>query len=37
MCPIHFHTHDTSGINAGSILRASDAGVDIVDCGDRVA
>src|SRR5204862_2537420 len=30
--PIHFHTHDTSGINAGSILRASDAGVDIVDC-----
>jgi pyruvate carboxylase len=30
--PIHFHTHDTSGINAGSVLRASDAGVDIVDC-----
>ncbi|HEY7090876.1 MAG TPA: biotin/lipoyl-containing protein, partial [Tepidisphaeraceae bacterium] len=29
--PIHFHTHDTSGINAGSILRASDAGVDIAD------
>jgi pyruvate carboxylase len=29
--PIHFHTHDTSGINAGSILRASDANVDIVD------
>ncbi len=29
--PIHFHTHDTSGINAGSILRAADAGVDIVD------
>ena len=29
--PIHFHTHDTSGINAASILRASDAGVDIVD------
>src|SRR5207302_1827656 len=22
--PIHFHTHDTSGINSGSILRASD-------------
>ena len=20
--PIHFHTHDTSGINAGSVLRA---------------
>src|SRR5438477_11052291 len=29
--PIHFHTHDTSGINAGSILHASDAGVDIAD------
>jgi pyruvate carboxylase len=30
--PIHFHTHDTSGINAASVLSASDAGVDIVDC-----
>ena len=29
--PIHFHTHDTSGINAGSILRATDAGVDVAD------
>ncbi len=29
--PIHFHTHDTSGINSGSVLRAADAGVDIVD------
>jgi pyruvate carboxylase len=29
--PIHFHTHDTSGINAASLLKASDAGVDIVD------
>jgi pyruvate carboxylase len=29
--PIHFHTHDTSGINSGSILRAADAGVDIAD------
>ena len=29
--PIHFHTHDTSGINAASILRASDAQVDIAD------
>ncbi len=29
--PIHFHTHDTSGINSGSILRASDGGVDVVD------
>src|SRR6185437_5008716 len=24
--PIHFHTHDTSGINAASILKAADAG-----------
>ena len=29
--PIHFHTHDTSGINSASVLRAADAGVDIVD------
>jgi pyruvate carboxylase len=29
--PVHFHTHDTSGINAASVLQASDAGVDIVD------
>ncbi len=29
--PIHFHTHDTSGINASSILKASDAGVDVAD------
>ncbi|MCP4849222.1 MAG: pyruvate carboxylase [Verrucomicrobiaceae bacterium] len=29
--PVHFHTHDTSGINAASILKASEAGVDIVD------
>ncbi len=29
--PIHFHTHDTSGINAATLLRASDAGADIVD------
>jgi pyruvate carboxylase len=29
--PIHFHTHDTSGINAASILQASDAKVDVVD------
>ncbi|HWL50846.1 MAG TPA: pyruvate carboxylase [Chthoniobacteraceae bacterium] len=29
--PIHFHTHDTSGVNAASILQASDAGVDVVD------
>ena len=29
--PIHFHTHDTSGTASASVLRASDAGVDIVD------
>jgi pyruvate carboxylase len=29
--PIHFHTHDTSGINAASILKATDAGVHAVD------
>ena len=29
--PIHFHTHDTSGINASSILSAAEAGVDICD------
>jgi len=29
--PIHFHTHDTSGINAASILKAAEAGVDIAD------
>ncbi len=30
--PIHFHTHDTAGIQAASILKAAEAGVDIVDC-----
>jgi pyruvate carboxylase len=29
--PVHFHTHDTSGINAASILKASEAGVDAAD------
>ncbi len=29
--PIHFHTHDTSGISAASVLSAAEAGVDIVD------
>lgn len=29
--PIHFHTHDTAGIQAASILMASDAGLDIAD------
>ena len=29
--PIHFHTHDTSGISAASVLAASAAGIDAVD------
>jgi pyruvate carboxylase len=29
--PIHFHTHDTAGVQASAILEASDAGVDVVD------
>ncbi|HEY5954615.1 MAG TPA: biotin/lipoyl-containing protein, partial [Terrimicrobiaceae bacterium] len=29
--PVHFHTHDTSGINAATLLKASEAGVDVVD------
>jgi pyruvate carboxylase len=29
--PIHFHTHDTAGVQAAAILEASEAGVDVVD------
>ncbi len=29
--PVHFHTHDTSGVNAASVLMAAEAGVDVVD------
>ena len=29
--PVHFHTHDSSGVNAASILMAADAGVDVAD------
>ncbi|MCB9384652.1 MAG: pyruvate carboxylase [Bryobacterales bacterium] len=29
--PIHFHTHDSSGLNATTLLKAAEAGVDIVD------
>jgi pyruvate carboxylase len=29
--PIHLHTHDTSGINAATILKAADAGVHVAD------
>ena len=30
--PIHFHTHDTSGAAIATIMEASKAGVDAVDC-----
>ena len=29
--PLHFHTHDTSGIAAASVLAAAEAGVDAAD------
>jgi len=29
--PVHFHTHDSSGIGSASIFKASEAGVDAVD------
>jgi pyruvate carboxylase len=29
--PIHFHTHDTAGIQAAALLKASEAGVHVVD------
>jgi pyruvate carboxylase len=29
--PIHFHTHDTSGLSAASVLAAAEAGADAVD------
>ena len=29
--PVHFHTHDTSGVAAASVLAAVDAGVDAID------
>ena len=29
--PIHFHTHDTSGIAAATVLAAVESGVDVVD------
>ncbi|WP_338550726.1 pyruvate carboxylase [Roseovarius phycicola] len=30
--PIHFHTHDTAGTAIATIMAASEAGVDAVDC-----
>ncbi len=29
--PIHFHTHDTSGLSAATVLAAIDSGVDAID------
>jgi pyruvate carboxylase len=29
--PVHFHTHDTSGVQAAAILKAAEAGLDIGD------
>ncbi|MEI6071327.1 MAG: pyruvate carboxylase [Verrucomicrobiae bacterium] len=29
--PVHFHTHDTSGVNAASVLMAAESGADVVD------
>ena len=29
--PLHFHTHDTSGLSAATVLAAVEAGVDAVD------
>jgi pyruvate carboxylase len=29
--PVHFHTHDTSGMSAASVLKAADVGLDIAD------
>ena len=29
--PIHFHTHDTAGVQASSILNAAEVGLDIAD------
>lgn len=29
--PVHFHTHDSSGIASASIIKASEAGADVVD------
>jgi pyruvate carboxylase len=29
--PVHFHTHDTSGIGGASLLAAAEAGVDAID------
>ena len=30
--PIHLHTHDTSGLQSATYLKAIEAGVDVIDC-----
>ena len=35
--PIHFHTHDTSGMSAAAVLKAAEVGLDIADGGSRAA
>ena len=30
--PIHFHTHDTSGVQAAAILKGAEVDLDIADC-----
>eukprot|EP00095_Tigriopus_kingsejongensis_P005219 maker-scaffold5582_size4507-snap-gene-0.0 protein:Tk05219 transcript:maker-scaffold5582_size4507-snap-gene-0.0-mRNA-1 annotation:"pyruvate carboxylase" len=30
--PIHLHTHDTSSIQAATYLKATESGVDVIDC-----
>ena len=29
--PIHFHTHDASGVQAATLIKAGEAGVDVID------
>ncbi|MGE0537270.1 MAG: pyruvate carboxylase [Pirellulales bacterium] len=29
--PVHFHTHDTAGVQAASILKAAEVGLDVAD------
>ncbi len=30
--PVHFHTHDSSGVQAATLIKACEAEVDIIDC-----
>ena len=29
--PIHFHTHDASGVQAATLVKGGEAGIDIID------